>query len=392
MVLDVHAAKKAGKYGDVGIASSVQRDGPEGLFVVERIFGSMHAPPMPAPEAFNPCCILIPLPLKLALLHLSHFFSLRLVAEVVKHNVEDGSMLLNGYDNFLSFLIWINIFTTGSECVVIEIQRASSGGHVLMSKILNDLKQFLADRIEKDTQDEVLDLVHESAKSERMENEKLDIDATAHEIRRIAPSIPQAFPERVETCTAACLLDISDQVNVCSITSLRDCNIGGDDGFHVDTPTKCEWLCAMQDVEDAQASKDEEVTSFCEMGLSYRSDELGALSEVITTSFLNCCWDSFPVYTVLKLLAHMAQEPSIAYTLLPKIDFSKIPVFDAIIAQEIVDTLLTLVSSVQFGYDFPDFLRADILKQVQRFQDDDRFGKHHESQFREITFLLTQFR
>lgn len=297
-------------------------------------------------------------------------------------------MLLKGYDNFLSFLIWINIFTNGSECVVIEIQRASSGGHVLMLKILNDLKEFLANRIEKDRQNKLLDLADEFAKPEQMEQEQIEIDLPKQEVR-ITQNIPEAFPECVEKFTVACPLDI-DQADLCPITSLRDFNIG-DDAFPVDTPTKCEWLCAMQDVEDAQTSKDEEVTSFCEMGLSYRSEELADLSEAMTTSFLNSCWGSFPVYTVLKLLTHMAQEPSAANALLPKIDFSKIPVFDAVIAQEIVDTLLTLVSSVQFGYDIPDLLRTDILSQVQKFQDDDRFGKHHDSQFGEIKFLLAQF-
>jgi len=387
----MHAAKKAGKFGDLEVASSVQRDGPEGLVVVERIFGSMQAPPMPEPEAFNPCCITIPLPLKQALFHLSHFFSLRLVAEVVKHNVEDGSMLLKGYDNFLSFLIWINIFTTGSECIVIEIQRASSGGHVLMLKILNDLKEFLADRIEKDRQNQnkLLDLTDEFAKPEQTEQEQMELDNLKPEFREITPDIQGAFPkpESIEKITVASPLDV-DQTDM--ITSLRDFN-NGDDAFSVDTPTKCEWLCAMQDVEDAQASKDEEVTSFCEMGLSYRSDELGDLSEAMTTSFLNSCWESFPVYTVLKLLTHIAQEPSAANTLLQKIDFSKIPVFDAVIAQEIVDTLLTLVSSVQFGYTIPDLVRRELLSQVQKFQDDDRFGKHHDSQFGEIKFLLAQF-
>jgi len=495
-MMDVHAAKKAGKFGDLQEATSIERerDGPEGLLVVEHIFSSMKAPPLPEPETFNHCCMVMSISLKRVLHHLAHFFSLRFVAEVVEHNTDDGSIKLKGYDSFLSFLIWINIFTTASRQIAVEIQRASSGGHVLMSKIMQELKDFMANRIAKDKQnglDQDFDSqLHTQSDIDSMGKVRKDEDAmddetraqgetrthtqteTHHqEMRRsrsLSPSSllmknagvydesksnplsmksgqkkqffdtssPSSSKEEARTqkhqempsrsitqpCpslspfaminvdtndeyTSSKLLMKSGQNNfdisspstrepgsedgMCSIMGLRDFNVG-DDCFPVETPTTSDWQCAMFEVEDALL-KDEEVTSFCEIGLSYRSEELGSLTEAITMQFLNLCWESFPIYTVLKLLSHLAQEPCGASNLLPKIDFSKIPVFDAVIAQEIVDMLFTLVSSVQYGYSLPESVQKDILIQVQKFQEDDRFGVHHNSVFGEIKFLLTQF-
>lgn len=495
--MDVHAAKKAGKFGDLQDATSIERerDGPEGLLAVEHIFSSMKAPPLSEPETFNHCFMVFPISLNRVLHHLAHFFSLRFVAEVVDHNTEDGSIKLKGYDSFLSFLIWINLFTTASRQIAVEIQRASSGGHVLMSKIMQELKDFMANRIAKDKQfglDQDFDSQLQQCESDmgsidiQMDIQIDDDDTrgkiretrsqaqteTPKEMRRsrsLSPSArknadagnvdgewnpmlmkghgqkkqffdassPSSSKREARTTTtqeemlsrsitqpcptlspiSMIDVDINDEESsklqmkssgqnnfdisspstrepgsedgTCSVIGLRDFNVG-DDCFPMEAPTTSDWECAMLEVEDALL-KDEEVTSFCEIGLSYRSEELGSLTEAITMQFLNLCWESFPIYTVLKLLSHLAQEPCAANNLLPKIDFSIIPVFDAVIAQEIVDMLFTLVSSVQYGYTLSEQVQKDILIQVQKFQEDDRFGQHHNSVFGEIKFLLTQF-
>lgn len=246
---------------------------------------------------------------------------------------------------------------------------------MVVMKVLDDFRDFLAEKIAKknDFRWENYEQLVTKDLSPRKENDAVKETTTLES------------EEKMES------REISDEdgITMEPLSDQMDLSFDDDAFFQVDPPEKEEWLCSMPDLTES-FSKDEAITSFCEMAFSYKPCELGNLAEVLTPEFLGLCWEAFPVYTVLKLLTHMAQEPGVSNILLTKIDFAKIPVRDAVIAQEIIRTLHALVQCLRDGYEISDSLKKNIFSQVEPFEKNKYFGaRSADKWFREIEHLLS---
>lgn len=114
---------------------------------------------------------------------------------------------------------------------------------------------------------------------------------------------------------------------------------GSSPNYDSPTPTMDDWLLMFDD----GFVVGEELSSVCQIAISYQPRDLGSLAEVISPDFLNQCWKSSQAVVVIRLLKHMSHDPDVATLIVPKLDPTSLP-DDNMIVSEFCHLILHLAT------------------------------------------------